>query len=155
MLIPSLYVTSLRTPSLRPVRVPSNQNTRWRLPIHIFTGRDKNFLVSPPLFSRNKYSDFSLRVDDRRAAAHVQQGVSVFFFCVHIIIINWIFIPLHVCFLDIVPRILVINVLTLHLTIFIFPVMSASMNMCYHLIILNRLQRSPPQPPPHPLLSPS
>jgi hypothetical protein len=56
-------------------------------------------------------------------------GVSVFPFCVHIKIINWIFVPLHVCFLDIVPRILVIDVLTLHLTVFIFPVMSASMNI--------------------------
>jgi hypothetical protein len=58
-------------------------------------------------------------------------------------------------FFYIVPRILVIDVLTSHLTVFIFLVMSASMNMCFHLIILNRLQRSPPQPPPHPLLSPS
>jgi hypothetical protein len=39
-------------------------------------------------------------------------GVFVFLFCVHIIIINWIFVPLHVCSLYIVPRILVIDVLT-------------------------------------------
>ena len=44
MLIPSLYATNLRTPSLRPVRVPSDQNTRWRLPFYILLIRDKNSL---------------------------------------------------------------------------------------------------------------
>jgi len=82
-------------------------------------------------------------------------GVFVFLFCVHIMIINWIFVPLHVCSLVIVPRILVIDALTLHLTVFIFLVMSTSMNMCFHLIILNRLQRSRTQPPPNSPLSPS
>ena len=64
-------------------------------------------------------------------------------------------VPLHVCFFVIVPRTLVIDVLTLHLTTFIFPVMSASMNMCFHLIILNILQRSRAQPAPNLPLSPS
>jgi hypothetical protein len=44
VLIPSLYATSLRSRSLRPVRVPSDQNTRWRLPVHILLIRDKNSL---------------------------------------------------------------------------------------------------------------
>jgi hypothetical protein len=44
VLKPSLYATSLRTRSLRPVRVPSDQNTRWRLPVHILLIRDKNSL---------------------------------------------------------------------------------------------------------------
>jgi len=44
VLIPSLYATSPRTRSLRPVRVPSNQNTRWRLPFHFSLIKDKNFL---------------------------------------------------------------------------------------------------------------
>jgi hypothetical protein len=50
---------------------------------------------------------------------------------------------------------LVIDALTLHLTVFIFLVMSTFMNMCFHLIILNRLQRSRTQPPPNSPLSPS
>jgi hypothetical protein len=50
---------------------------------------------------------------------------------------------------------LVIDALTLHLIVFIFFVMSTSMNMCFHLIILNRLQRSRTQPPPNSPLSPS
>jgi hypothetical protein len=49
VLIPSLYATSPRTRSLRPVRVPSDQNTRWRLPHHLSLLRDKEFLVSPYL----------------------------------------------------------------------------------------------------------
>jgi hypothetical protein len=49
VLIPSLYATSLRAQSLRPVRVPSDQNTRWRLPHHFLPLRDKEFLVSPHL----------------------------------------------------------------------------------------------------------
>ena len=64
-------------------------------------------------------------------------------------------VPLHVCFFVIVPRTLVIDVLTLHLTTFIFLVMYASMNMCFHLIILNILQRSRTQPAPNLPLSPS
>ena len=47
MLIPSLYATSPRARSLRPVRVPSDQNTRWRLPHHFSPLRDNEFLVSP------------------------------------------------------------------------------------------------------------
>ena len=46
MLIPSLYATSPRTQSLRPVRVPSDQNTRWRLPFHFSTNKRQYFLVS-------------------------------------------------------------------------------------------------------------
>jgi len=53
---------------------------------------------------------------------------------------------LYVCSLVTVPRTLVIDVLTLHLTAFIFPVMFVSMNMCFHLIIMNRLQRSRTHP---------
>ena len=44
VLIPSLYTTSLRTPSLRPLRVPSDQNTKWRLSFQILLIRDKNSL---------------------------------------------------------------------------------------------------------------
>jgi hypothetical protein len=47
---------------------------------------------------------------------------------------------------------LAIGVLTLHLNIFISLVMSAFMNMFFHLKILNRLQRSPPLPNPNPPL---
>jgi len=46
VLIPSLYATSLRTRSLRPVRVPSDQNTRWRLPFYFSTDKRQEFLVS-------------------------------------------------------------------------------------------------------------
>ena len=49
MLIPSLYATSLRTRSLRPVRVPSDQNTRWRLHSIFSTDKRQEFLVSPYL----------------------------------------------------------------------------------------------------------
>ena len=70
MLIPSLYATSPRARSLRPVRVPSDQNTRWRLPHHfIFLPLgDKEFLVSPYLPDIYPH----LRVDDRRDVAHVR-----------------------------------------------------------------------------------
>jgi len=44
VLIPSFYATSPRTRSLRLVRVPSDQNTRWRLPFHFTLIKDKNFL---------------------------------------------------------------------------------------------------------------
>jgi len=47
VLIPSLYATSLHTRSLRPVRVPSDQNTRWRLPFHFSTAKRQELLVSP------------------------------------------------------------------------------------------------------------
>jgi hypothetical protein len=46
VLIPSLYAINPRTRSLRPVRVPSDQNTRWRLPFHFPLIKDKNFLSS-------------------------------------------------------------------------------------------------------------
>jgi len=46
VLIPSLYATSLRTRSLRPVRVPSGQNTKWRLPFYFSTNKRQEFLVS-------------------------------------------------------------------------------------------------------------
>ena len=70
MLIPSLYATSLRTRSLRPVRVPSDHNTRWRLPFHFFPLiRDKNSL-SPHIYQI--HTPLSVE-DDRRDAAHVRQ----------------------------------------------------------------------------------
>ena len=70
MLIPSLYATSLRTRSLRSIRVPSDQNTRWRLPVHILLIRDKNSL-SIHICQIDHYH-FSLRVGDRRDAAHMR-----------------------------------------------------------------------------------
>jgi len=78
--------------------------------------------------------------------------VSVFFFCVPIIIINWIFGLLHVCFLATVPLILVIDVLTLNLIACISLVMFIFMNMFFRLIILNRLDRSRRKTTHHPLL---
>ena len=47
MLIPSLYATSLCTRSLKAVRVPSDQNTRWRLPFPHSTDKRQEFLVLP------------------------------------------------------------------------------------------------------------
>jgi len=47
MLIPSLYATSAR--SLRPVRVSSDQNTRWRLPHHFFTAKRQRIPCLPTL----------------------------------------------------------------------------------------------------------
>jgi len=79
-------------------------------------------------------------------------GASTFLFCILVTIINWIFVPLHMCFLVTAPRILVIGVLTLHLNAFIFLVISDFINMCFHLIILNRLQRFPLLPSPKPPL---
>jgi hypothetical protein len=49
VLIPSIYATSPRTRSLRPVRVPSDQNTRWRLSFHFSTNKRQEFLVSTHL----------------------------------------------------------------------------------------------------------
>ena len=49
MLIPSLYATSLRTRSLRPVRVPSDQNTRWRLQRTKSNQNKKNSPVEPAI----------------------------------------------------------------------------------------------------------
>ena len=75
---------------------------------------------------------------------YVLLGVSSFLSCVHITIINWIFVPFQLLFFVTAPHTLVIDVLTLHLNTFISLVMSVSMNMCFHLIILNKLQRSRP-----------
>jgi hypothetical protein len=50
VLIPSLYATSLRTQSLRPVRVPSDQNTRWRLPFPFFTAKRQRIPCLPIFF---------------------------------------------------------------------------------------------------------
>ena len=49
MLISSLYATSPRTCSPRPVRVPSDQNIRWRLPFHYVHPliKDKKSLSTP------------------------------------------------------------------------------------------------------------
>jgi hypothetical protein len=49
MLIPSLYATSPRTRSLRPVRVPSDQNTRRRLRFLLSTNKRQEFFVSTHL----------------------------------------------------------------------------------------------------------
>ena len=65
MLIPSLYATSPRTRSLRPVRVPSDQNTRWRLPFHL-TDKRQEFLVSPYL----PHIKYIFRVDVFAATPH-------------------------------------------------------------------------------------
>ena len=75
------------------------------------------------------------------ATPHSREGATT------ITIINWIFVPLHVCILVTAPLTLVIDVLTLHLNAFISLIMSVFMNMCFHLIILNRLQRFQLQPP--------
>jgi hypothetical protein len=69
VLIPSLYATSLRTGSLRPVRVPSDQNTRWRLPVHILPIRDKNSL-SLYICQIDHYI-FPERVDDHAATPYM------------------------------------------------------------------------------------
>jgi hypothetical protein len=55
VLISSFYITSFRTPSLRPVRVPSDQNTRWRLPFKFFNDKRQEFLVSLYLPDRPYY----------------------------------------------------------------------------------------------------
>ena len=68
VLIPSLYAISLRTPSLRLVRIPSDQNTRWQLTVHILLIRDKNFLYLH-IF---QVDTISLRVDNHHDAAHVR-----------------------------------------------------------------------------------
>jgi len=78
--------------------------------------------------------------------------VSVFLFCAPIIIINWIFGLLHVCFLAAVPLTLVIDVLTLTLIACISLVMSVFMNMFFHLINLNILHRFQLKPTHHLML---
>jgi hypothetical protein len=73
VLIPSLYATSLRTRSLRSVRVLSDQNTRWRLPFHFSNDKRQEFLVSPYFLDTHPLSV----KDDRRDAAHVRQAPHV------------------------------------------------------------------------------
>ena len=46
MLILSFYAISPHTPSLIPVRIPNDQNTRWRLTFHISTNKRQEFLIS-------------------------------------------------------------------------------------------------------------
>jgi hypothetical protein len=73
VLIPSHYATSPRTRSLRPVRVPSDQNTRWRLPFHFRPIDDKNFL-SPHICQISLHFRFKVGIIlFRRDAAHVRQ----------------------------------------------------------------------------------
>ena len=64
MLIPSLYATSPRARSLRPVRVPSDQNTRWRLPFHFPPTKD-NIFLSPHICQKDKdrYIHFIFEVE--------------------------------------------------------------------------------------------
>jgi len=42
-----LYATSLRARSLRPIKVPSDQNTLWRLSFSLSTNKRQEILVSP------------------------------------------------------------------------------------------------------------
>jgi hypothetical protein len=53
-------------------------------------------------------------------------------------LISWIFIHLHVCSEDIVPRILVIVVLILHLNVYMSPVMFIFMKVFFLLQLWNR-----------------
>ena len=46
MLISSIYTTSPHTRSLKPVRVPSDQNTRWRLSFPPSTDKRQEFITS-------------------------------------------------------------------------------------------------------------
>jgi len=46
VLIPFLYATNPHTRYLKPIRVSSDQNTRWRLSFHFPLIKDKN-LLSP------------------------------------------------------------------------------------------------------------
>jgi len=68
VLIPSLYATSPRTRSLRPVRVPSDQNTRWRLPFLFSINKRQEFLVSPHLPHKIDFEGGCFRRD----AAHMR-----------------------------------------------------------------------------------
>jgi hypothetical protein len=54
VLISFLYATSPRIRSLRPIRVPSDQNTRWRLSFYFFTDKRQEFIISP-YFSISRY----------------------------------------------------------------------------------------------------
>ena len=76
MLIPSFYVTSPRTRSPRPVRVPSDQNTRWQLPFHFLPIKDNIFLY-PHKYGYIYIVDlwkWKQLYNFRRDAAHVRQG---------------------------------------------------------------------------------
>jgi hypothetical protein len=46
VLIPSFYAISPCAQSLRPVRIPNDQNTRWQLSFLFSTDKRKEFLVS-------------------------------------------------------------------------------------------------------------
>jgi hypothetical protein len=67
VLIPFLYATSPRTRSMRPFRVYSDQNTRWRLPFYFSTDKRQEFIVSPYLLDTTRESGRY-----RRDAAHVR-----------------------------------------------------------------------------------
>jgi hypothetical protein len=72
VLIHFLYATSPRIRSLRPIRVPSDQNNRWRLSFYFFTDKKQEFITSP-------YFDFQIltwELNIRRDAAHVWQSSS-------------------------------------------------------------------------------
>jgi len=74
VLIPSHYATSPRTRSLRPVRVPSDQNSRWRLPFHFRPIDDKNFL-SPHICQISLHFRFKVgMIYIRRDAAPVRHN---------------------------------------------------------------------------------
>ena len=60
VLIPFLYATSSRTQSLRPVRIPSNENIRWWLPFCFSITKRQEPLVCP-IFSNTYKSGWSLR----------------------------------------------------------------------------------------------
>jgi len=47
VLIPSLYATSSHTRFLRPIRVSSDQNTRWRLSFPHSTNKRQEFIIFP------------------------------------------------------------------------------------------------------------
>ena len=74
---------------------------------------------------------------------YVHLGVVVYPFCIPIIIINQIFIHLHMCFQAIAFLILVIVLLTSYFNAFISLVMSVLMNMFFLLTDLNRLHNPP------------
>jgi hypothetical protein len=76
VLIPSLYATSPRTRSLGPIRVPSDQNTRWRLPFHFSLIKDKNFLSLHICQIDIHYLHFQIKWNFHRDAAHVRQEVN-------------------------------------------------------------------------------
>jgi hypothetical protein len=93
MLIPSFYATTPRTRSLRPVRVPSDQNTRWRLSFYFSTNKRQEFLVSTHL------SHIRLDFEGgcfRRDAADVRQAWRCYHFT---LVVTWylLFMESHIC----------------------------------------------------------